>query len=76
MSLIDLPDFLTVEEAAEVLRLGRSQAYELTRIYRISGGTRGLPVVEFGRRLRVPKTAILRFGGVPLPGAVQGGDHG
>jgi hypothetical protein len=45
MSLIELPDFLTVEEAAEVLRLGRSQAYELTRIYRVTGGSRGLPVV-------------------------------
>ena len=39
MSLIELPDFLTVEEAAEVLRLGRSQAYELTRIYRVTGGS-------------------------------------
>jgi excisionase family DNA binding protein len=75
MSLIELPDFLTVEEAAEVLRLGRSQAYELTRIYRLTGGSRGLPVVVFGRRLRVPKTAILRFGGVPLPGTPPDGGH-
>ena len=65
---------LTVEEAAEILRLKRSQAYELTRIYRMSGGTRGLPVVVFGRWLRVPKAAILHFSEVPLPRAA--GDHG
>src|SRR5438270_14039710 len=55
MNLTQLPDFLTVEEAPEILRLKRSQAYELTKIYRMSGGTSGLPVVVFGRWLRVPK---------------------
>ena len=74
MNLNELPDFLTVEEAAEILRLKRTQAYELTRIYRLSGGTRGLPVVVFGRWLRVPKTAILYFSEVALPRAA--GDHG
>lgn len=50
-----------VEEAAKVLRLGRSQAYELARAYRATGGRRGLPVLEFGRTLRVPKAAIVGF---------------
>lgn len=59
-----------------MLRLGRSQAYELTRIYRVSGGSRGLPVVVFGRWLRVPKTAILRFAGVPVPGNSSAGNGG
>jgi hypothetical protein len=74
MNLNELPDFLTVEEAAEILRLKRTQAYELTRVYRLSGGTRGLPVVVFGRWLRVPKTAILQFSEVTLPRAA--GDNG
>jgi hypothetical protein len=62
--------FLTVEEAAAVLRLGRSQAYELAQVWRAMGGQRGLPVQEFGRILRVPKAALLRLAGVlePMPG--------
>lgn len=60
MALADLPDFLTVEEAAEVLRLGRSRAYELTKRWRETGGAEGIPVVQLGRQLRVPKTWILR----------------
>lgn len=70
MTLTDAPDFLTVEEAAAVLRLGRSQAYELTRVWRATGGERGLPVQEFGRILRVPKAALLRLAGLldPMPG--------
>ena len=65
--LAELPDFLTVEEAATVLRLGRSQAYELTRVYRATGGRQGLPVVMLGRRLRVPKTALIRLSSLAEP---------
>jgi excisionase family DNA binding protein len=54
---------LTVQETAEVLRLGRSQVYELTRQWRATGGERGIPVLEFGRILRVPKAALLRLAG-------------
>ena len=58
----DLPDFLTIEEAARVLRIGRGQAYELARLWRASGGAVGLPNVEIGvKTKRVPKTAILAF---------------
>ena len=57
----ELPDFLTVEEAAAELRLSRSQAFEMTRISRATGGRRGLPVLEFGRILRVPKAVIVRM---------------
>lgn len=42
------PLVYTVEEAAEALRIGRTQAYELAR-------TGGLPTVRLGRSLRVPR---------------------
>ena len=62
VSLDDLPDFLTIEEAARILRIGRGQAYELARVWRATGGTEGLPNVEIGTKTkRVPKTAIVRL---------------
>ena len=53
-SLGDLPAMLTVEEAARVLRIGRSLAYQLATRYLDSGGTDGLPVLRLGGVLRVP----------------------
>lgn len=52
---------LTVEEAADVLRISRGVAYELARQWRATGGEEGLPVVELGRSLRVPKDALLEM---------------
>lgn len=52
---------LTVEEAAKVLRIGREAAYDLARQWRVTGGREGLPVVRFGRSLRVPRAALLRL---------------
>ncbi|MBI2169873.1 MAG: helix-turn-helix domain-containing protein [Actinobacteria bacterium] len=57
----ELPPVLTVEEAAKVLRIGRGAAYELARRYRATEGREGLPVVSFGRTLRVPRAALLRL---------------
>ena len=39
---------LTVEEAAAVLRIGRSLAYQLAREYDATGGVSGLPVIRLG----------------------------
>lgn len=58
-SLEDLPDVLTVEEAAKILRIGRGAAYDLARRWRVTNGREGLPVVSFGRSLRVPRAALL-----------------
>ncbi len=54
----DTPDFLTVEEAARVLRIGRTTAYALARTWRETDGREGLPVVAVGRPLRVPRAAL------------------
>jgi hypothetical protein len=61
-----LPDFLTVEEAEAVLRIGRTAAYELARRYRATGGAEGLPVVVLGRLLRVPRAQLEALAGGQL----------
>ena len=60
------PDFFTIEEAARILRIGRTAAYELAQKWRATEGRDGLPVVAFGRLLRVPRTALEALGGGPL----------
>lgn len=60
------PDFFTVEEAARILRVGRTAAYALTRMWRDSEGREGLPVVAFGRLLRVPRAALEAITGGPI----------
>ncbi|MBW3651609.1 MAG: helix-turn-helix domain-containing protein [Actinobacteria bacterium] len=71
-SLDELPEVLTIEEAAAVLRIGRGAAYELARQWRDSGGREGLPVVSLGRSLRVPLAALRRLLDVGDTGRVSG----
>jgi hypothetical protein len=61
LGLGDLPEFLTVEEAAAVLRIGRTSAYLLCQQWRFTDGKAGLPVVRIGRLLRVPRAALERL---------------
>lgn len=61
-----LPDFLTVEEAATILRIGRTAAYEQTRRYEETEGEAGIPVIRVGRLMRVPRAALERWLGAPL----------
>lgn len=63
----DLPDFLTVEETAVVLRIGRTSAYAEVRRWESTGGTAGIPSVRFGRSVRVPKAVIVRLLDPPRP---------
>jgi hypothetical protein len=59
--LSDLPAFLTVEQAAVELQLGRSKAYELTVEWERTGGRSGLPFVWFGHRKRIPTNWLIRL---------------
>lgn len=67
----DWPAFLTMDEAASILRVARSTCYEMAA----SGA---LPTVKFsGRSLRVPRGALARLAGeqlVSVP-AEQGPDQ-
>jgi excisionase family DNA binding protein len=62
----DVPALLTVEEAARVLRIGRTAAYELARRDLANGGSEGLRVVRVGRLLRVPRAALEDLVGGPF----------
>ena len=66
------PDFLTVEEAARVLRIGRTAACALARRWRVTDGREGLPVVSIGRLLRVPRTALEEIAGGAITSMVTG----
>ena len=60
------PDFLTIEEAARIARIGRSTAYDIAREYEITAGARGMPVVRFGKQLRVPRYRLEDWLGGPI----------
>jgi hypothetical protein len=63
-----LPELLTVEEAARLIRVGRTKAYAMTREWRETDGRSGLPVVDFGNVLRVPRRALEELIGFELSG--------
>jgi hypothetical protein len=59
------PDFLTVEEAIKVIRVGRTVGY------RLAGKSKGIadeefPVARFGKQLRVPRVRLEHILGGPL----------
>ena len=56
-----MPLLMTVEEAARVLRVGRSKAYDMAAQYTKSGGLEGLPVLRMGDLLRVPRPALCEY---------------
>lgn len=53
--------FLRVEEAAKLLRISRTSAYALTRLWLDTDGAEGLPAVRIGRSVRVPTAALERL---------------
>jgi hypothetical protein len=70
MDIDQLPEMLMVEEAASVLRISRSRAYEAVTTYQRTGGADGLPVIRIGRSLRVPRRSLVAWIEAQL-----GGDH-
>lgn len=70
MSALDLTDsdVFTADEAAKILRISRGAAYDLARQWRTTGGEHGLPCIQLGHTLRVPRAALqdlLDTGGQP-----------
>ena len=67
------PDVLTIEEAARVLRIGRSAAYKLAREYLATDGASGIPAKRIGGQTRVPRHMLEEYiGGSitwPIPDA-------
>jgi excisionase family DNA binding protein len=65
------PDLLTVEEAARVLRVGRTTAYADVRRWFATDGADGLPAVRVRRQVRVLRRELEdRIGGPitwPIP---------
>lgn len=65
------PDTLTVEEAARIVRIGRSTAYKLVKEYEDSGGASGLPIRWVGGQRRVPRPLLEEFLGGPITWPIQ-----
>jgi excisionase family DNA binding protein len=56
--------FLRVREAALVLGISSSAAYELANVWLATDGRTGLPAVRMGRRILIPRAAIDRLAAV------------
>jgi hypothetical protein len=55
MASVVVPDLLKVMEAAGVLRVGRTTAYDLVGKYFDTDGADGMPCLRVGGQLRVPR---------------------
>jgi excisionase family DNA binding protein len=51
----NVPEFLTAEEAAELLRVNRKTLYEAIRLEQVPG------VVRIGKALRIRRAALLEW---------------
>jgi hypothetical protein len=71
-SLDELPDVLTIQEAAEFIRVSPGVAYQMARRYRATNGREGLPVFMAGARMmRIYKIEFAKF----VAGKLNGGSH-
>jgi hypothetical protein len=58
MTSVSVPDLLKVMEAAGVLRVGRTTAYDLVGKYFDTDGADGMPCLRVGGQLRVPRALL------------------
>jgi len=63
------PLFIGVEEAAHLLGISRSFAYDMAHLSLATDGAEGLPAIRLGRRLLIRRSALDR-----LAGRFDGGD--
>ena len=61
-----VPTLLTVMQAAWVLGIGRTKAYDMTLEWRATGGKGGMCVVKVGGQLRVPRVWLEEWIGAPI----------
>ena len=66
------PTFLRVREAAVILGISASAAYELVNSWLATDGQTGLPAVRLGRTIRIPRAAIERLAAVGSAGDGDG----
>ncbi len=57
---------VSVVEAADLLGVGRTKAYDMTREWRANGGESGLPVIDCSNTLRVPLHPLAEMLGVEV----------
>jgi hypothetical protein len=69
------PELFTVEEAAAILRIGRTAAYEQARRFEDTNGAEGIPVIRIGRIMRVPRVALERWIGGPISSEIPPRTH-
>jgi excisionase family DNA binding protein len=58
------PAFVRVREAAVILGISKSAAYELANAWLATEGGAGLPAVRLGRCILVPRAALERLSAV------------
>jgi excisionase family DNA binding protein len=65
--------FLRVREAAVILGISNSAAYELANAWLATEGRAGLPAVRMGRRILIPRAALDRLAAVGSQEQYEGG---
>lgn len=61
-----VPDFFTLPEVGQILRIGRNSAYKLAAEFKATKGRSGLPFVQFGKLRRVSRLVVENLKGGPI----------
>lgn len=69
--LSEMPATISVEDAGKILGLSRPSSYQAANRFLETG--KGIPVLKFGRRLRVPTAQLLSLLGVETPSSLREG---